>query len=490
MKASATAIGLLLLSMTPLNLLAEDGPGGISNPVHLRHLPNGLPFPNPTGFASTFSTAGRIDLGNEFFQDLGANGRRCVSCHAPSAGWTIVPAQLRAIFDRTRGGVNDDPLGLGAIFRTNDGANSPNADVSTLEARRGAYSMLLGKGLIRVGIGMPATADFELVAVDDPYGFASAAELSLFRRPLPTTNLQFLSTVMWDGRETFRGTDHCNLAAEGGACFASIHFDLADQSNGATQGHAQAPAPITNAQREAIVAFETALATAQVWDENAEGLHAADARGGPEAIFDEAFYYGINDNLGDYRTQAPFTPNVFSIFDAWRDLPGGGSTNEARRAVARGQAVFNTRAFTISGVAGLNLNSPFDPPLPESFQGTCTTCHDTPNSGNHSIVAPLDIGLADASRRTPDMPLYTLRNKADGQIVQTTDPGRALISGRFADIGKFKGPILRGLAARAPYFHNGSAADLGAVVDFYNERFGAGIVGSEREDLIAFLRAL
>jgi hypothetical protein len=295
---------------------------------------------------------------------------------------------------------------------------------------------------------------------------------------------------MWDGRETFGGTDHCNIAAEGGVCFASIHFDLADQSNGATQGHAQAPNPITSAQREAIVAFETALATAQVWDESAKGLHAADAKGGPEAIFGQAFYYGINDNLGDYRTQAPFTPNVFGIFDAWSDLQGGGSTNEARRAVARGQAIFNTKAFTISGVAGLNFNSPFNPPLPESFQGTCTTCHNTPNSGNHSIVAPLNIGLADASRRTPDMPLYTLRNKADGQIVLTTDPGRALISGKFTDIGKFKGPILRALAARAPYFHNGSAADLDAVVDFYNERFGAGIVGKDREDLIAFLRTL
>jgi len=362
--------------------------------------------------------------------------------------------------------------------------------------------MVLTKGLIRVGIGVPATADFELVAVDDPYRFASAAELSLFRRPLPTTNLQFLSTVMWDGRETLGGTDHCNIASEGGKCFAAIHFDLADQSNGATQGHAQAPNPITDAQREAIVVFETALATAQVWDENAKRLHAADAKGGPEAIFDQAFYYGINDNLGDYQTQAPFTPSVFNIFDAWRDLRGGGSTHEARRAVARGQVIFNSKPFTISGVAGLNFNSPFNPPLPASFQGSCTTCHDAPNSGNHSIVAPLNIGLADASRRTPDMPLYTLQEKcvalSDGTKVvgpncpvQTvTDPGRALISGKFADIGKFKGPILRGLAARAPYFHNGSAADLGAVIDFYNERFGAGIAGREKGDLIAFLRAL
>src|SRR5256885_6558384 len=501
MKASATAIGLLVLSMTPLNLLAEDGPGRISDLAHLRQLPNGLPFPNPTGFASTFSTTGRIDLGNEFFQDLGANGRRCVSCHVPSAGWTIVPSQVQAIFERTRGGVIDDALGLGAIFRRNDGSNSPNADVSTLEARHAAYSMVLNKGLSRVGIGVPATADFELVAVDDPYGFASAAELSLFRRPLPTTNLQFLSTVMWDGRETFSGTDHCNIAAEGGACFASTHFDLADQSNGATQGHAQAPNPINQAQRESIVAFETALATAQVWDEDAKGLSTADAKGGPEAIFDEAFYYGINDNLGDYRTHAPFTPKVFNLYDAWTNRHGGG-TNEARRAVARGQAIFNSRTFTISDVAGLNFDSPFNPPLPPSFQGTCTTCHNAPNSGNHSIVAPLNIGLVDASRRTPDMPLYTLQEKcvalSDGTKVvgpscptrAVTDPGRALISGKFADIGKFKVPILRGLAARAPYFHNGSAADLGAVIDFYNERFGAGIVGTEKEDLIAFLRTL
>src|SRR2546422_7348674 len=412
MRTSATAISLALsfLCVAPVNLLADDRQGEATFPERPRQLPNGLPFPNPTGFASTFSTAGRIDLGNEFFQNLGATGRRCVRCPLPSAGWPTPPPQVQATFERTQGGVIDDELGLGAIFRTNDGSNSPAADVSSLAARRSAYSMVLTKGLIRVGIGVPDTADFELVAVDDPYHFASGAELSLFRRPLPTTNLQFLSTVMWDGRETFGGTDHCNIAAEGGKCFASIHFDLADQSNGATQGHAQAPNPISSAQREAIVAFETALATAQVWDESAKRLQAGDAKGGPEAIFDQAFYYGINDNLGDYRTQAPFTPNVFDIFDAWRDLLGGGSINEARRAVARGQATFNSKTFAISGVAGLNFDSPFDPPLPTSFQGTCTTCHDAPNSGNHSIVAPLNIGLADESRRTPDLPLYTLQN--------------------------------------------------------------------------------
>jgi cytochrome c peroxidase len=105
-------------------------------------------------------------------------------------------------------------------------------------------------------------------------------------------------------------------------------------------------------------------------------------------------------------------------------------------------------------------------------------------------VAPLNIGLSDAVRRTPDMPLYTLHNSATGETAQTTDPGRALITGKWADIGKFKGPILRGLAARAPYFHNGSAASLGAVVDFYNNRFVMGLSQQEHDDLVAFLGAL
>jgi len=103
---------------------------------------------------------------------------------------------------------------------------------------------------------------------------------------------------------------------------------------------------------------------------------------------------------------------------------------------------------------------------------------------------PLDIGVADESRRTPDLPLYTLRNKQTGEQVRTTDPGRALITGRWADIGRFKGPTLRALAARAPYFHNGSAKDLNEVVRFYDERFGIGFSEQEKEDLVAFLKAL
>lgn len=443
---------------------------------------------NADGYAATLVTTGIIDKQNPFFQSLGSNGRSCASCHQQNQGWSITPAQVQKRFDATGG---TDP-----IFRLNDGANSPLANVETLKARREAYSMLLAKGLIRVGIGIPDGAEFELVRVDDPYGYASAKELSLFRRPLPTANLKYLSTVMWDARETFRDAASRDCIVGTTKCFASLHFDLASQANSATLGHAQGSEALTPAQSDAILDFENSLFTAQIFDTGAGWLNARDAKGGPLHIAASDFYFGINDVLaGDYKSGAPFTPIVFDLFKSWHHAEDGESplraereyrsAKEIRRAIARGEELFNTKPINISGVKGIN-----DDLHIATLQGTCTTCHNTPVSGNHSIPMPLDIGLTDASRRTADLPLYTLRNKTTQEIAVTTDPGRALISGKWADIGRFKGPILRGLASRAPYFHNGSAKDLGAVVDFYNTRFGVGFTQQERSDLIDFLRAL
>jgi cytochrome c peroxidase len=41
-----------------------------------------------------------------------------------------------------------------------------------------------------------------------------------------------------------------------------------------------------------------------------------------------------------------------------------------------------------------------------------------------------------------------------------------------------------------PYFHNGFAKDLDAVVDFYNTRFNIGLTKQDKSDLVAFLRSL
>jgi cytochrome c peroxidase len=89
-----------------------------------------------------------------------------------------------------------------------------------------------------------------------------------------------------------------------------------------------------------------------------------------------------------------------------------------------------------------------------------------------------------------DLPLYTLRRRATGETVETTDPGRAMVTGKWSDVGKFKGPVLRALAARPPYFHDGSAATLADVIRFYDTRFQARFTAQEKADLLAFLQAL
>jgi cytochrome c peroxidase len=158
---------------------------------------------------------------------------------------------------------------------------------------------------------------------------------------------------------------------------------------------------------------------------------------------------------------------------------------QARAAIARGEGIFNGKQFDIQGVAGFNGAI-----RPATFRGTCTNCHDTPNAGTHSVTRMFDIGVAAANRRTPDLPLYTLRNRTTGDVVQTSDPALGLQTGKWADIGRVKVPNLRALAARAPYFHNGSAADVGDVIRFYDQRFNIRFSPQEAADLEAFLRAL
>ena len=196
MRASSTAWllggGAVVWAATTV-LMATGAP---------RHptLPNMLVFPDASGHFRTYSASGAIDLGNPFFQSLGTNGRSCSTCHQPSDAWSVTPDHIQTRFDETGG--------LDPIFRSNDGSVSPLADIASVTARRAAFRMLLSKGLIRVGIGVSDSAEFRLIAVDDPYGFASATELSLFRRPLPATNLGFLcDRDVGRTRDIFRRVD-------------------------------------------------------------------------------------------------------------------------------------------------------------------------------------------------------------------------------------------------------------------------------------------
>ena len=439
-------------------------------------LPDNSWFPNAAGALRTSSTSGSIDLSGPFFQSLGTNGRSCASCHQRDQGWSISAGRVQARFEAT--------AGLDPIFRPNDGSNcNHDIDVSSVEARRQAYSLLVSKGLIRIALEVPPNAEFAVTEVSNPYGCSERDVLSVYRRPLPSANLRFLSTVMWDGRES---TPPSTKKITHGTSPSDLWFDLAQQSVDATLGHAQAAAPPTPEQQRQVVDFELGLSTAQDVDFNAGPLSEG-ARGGPSSLAAQPFFIGINDPLGHNPSEAPFSPIVFTLFGSWSTIPGNGPVEAARRSIARGEALYNSKPINITGVGG--LNDDLGKPL---IVGTCGVCHDSPNVGNHSFPAPLDIGVGDLTNPlgVAYLPIMTLRNRSTGRVVRTTDPGRALITGKWDDIGRMKGPILRGLASRAPYFHNGSAATVEDVVDFYDRRFNIGLTAQEKADLAAFLSAL
>jgi cytochrome c peroxidase len=437
------------------------------------------------GMSETVSP-NRIDLSsrNPFFHDFGTNGRTCGTCHAEAFGWTITPefAQARPA---------NDPL---FVFDGSDclppGVANPNPAANSRQ--------MLSRANVRIDIGIPPGADFTLVSYNDPLGCPtppSATDLRMYRRPLPASNSAFLTTVMWDGREMVNPPNNT---------IALIQADLKHQANDATLGHAQATSPLSAANQNAIMTFETGLFNAQSMI-GTLNLNAAGAKGGGDYLYKTVlpqFNIGVNDVLGCAipNSCAPgvaptFTSRIFTVYANWEpDAVPPPPPGSQAAAIGRGEQIFNTRTFSIDDVGGLN-RSPGDPVgAGVVFTGSCGTCHDTPEIGNHSTALPIDIGIAEPAPAggldVSGLPTYTFRETATGITRTVTDPARALITGKFKDLGKTKGPNLRALATRAPYFHNGSARDLGAAVDFYQARFHFTLTAQEKSDLVAFLNAL
>ena len=388
---------------------------------------NNQPFRNPGGHAATFSTQGAVDLTSEYFQAQGTNGRSCVSCHVPQDAWSINPGTLQRLFDETEG--------THPVFNLAD-ANNPEMDVSTVEARRAAYSMLLSFGVFRRGGALRAEREWDLIAVDDPHGFANLTRLVHWRRSMPTINFAVGSaTVNWDGSNTV-GTPPDQRAGL---------FNQARRNVNVLQ-----LGPLLALDHPTIVNivdFESSLSTAQLIVPGVGRLDSDGANGGPEAL-----------------ASVPKFEGPFDLFDAWAN-----HQNPRRAQIARGQELFNT-----TNPGG----------------GRCGACHNSANNGTNINNVLFDIRTASAAARTPNLTLHTFRNRTTGEIRQLTDAGRGNATGLWNDLGRFKTPTLRALAARAPYFHNGIAATLEDVVRHYETHLGFIFTDEERADLVAFMNAL
>jgi hypothetical protein len=325
--------------------------------------------------------------------------------------------------------------GMHPLFVNNRDTDTPTCDMSTTASRWNCTTMLR-QGKFTRSVNMPnaTTREFDMTAFSDPFGVTTSTRLWFFRRVMPSHTFK-THVTNWDNSNGLN---------------ADVRDGLRTQARGNISSAQQGPSlSIDDPIIQEIADYELALGFAQTYVWGAGKTDAEGAKGGPQNAVEQ-----------------PLVNARFDMFDTWEN-----SSNSHRRQIFRGQELFNTKTRPTGG-------------------GPCRGCHNASNHGGNVNSTMFNVGASNAEFAKPDMAVFTLTSRLDGAVVQTTDPGRAIRTGLWADLNRFDTPTLRGLAARAPYFHNGIAEDIPAVIDHYEAALGFDFTDDEEEDLAAFLKAL
>ena len=478
-----------------------------------RVLPANADYANQDGALGILNSAGPIETkGHPFFEPIGSNGRACITCHQPSDAMSLSAATARERWRETGG---KDPL-----FAAIDGKNCPNLP----QDDPASHSLLLNRGLIRVFLPWPplnadgtrVAPEFTIEVVRDPtgcntdaqYGIASNnPTISVFRRPRMAANLKYVTAAAF-GVSPFivkNGQPAARDPETGALVSMNMMADareptLRTQAVSAAVTHLEYRGQPSRSDLDRIIAFESQIYAAQRMHRGAGSLVEP---GGPPALGPAALAGGSTGTLGNNTTRF-----VFPIGESWKSLPRTGDAatdarNELRESVARGHDVFFFRTFWIRDAMHINTVG-----LGNPAKRTCSTCHGMHMTGMDTVYGWMDTGTTNLpwakeppvspwSTDAAELPLFKLTCKATvaphtflGRVIYTQDPGRALISGKCNDIGAIVMQQFRGLAARAPYFSNGSARTLRELVDFYDRRYNIQYTDREKEDLVNFLSTL
>jgi hypothetical protein len=464
-------------------------------------LPEFDAFDSVDGTLGVLNASGQVNTeGHPFFVPLGTNGRACVNCHQPTYAMSVSAASLQLRWKQTDG---KDP-----VFAAFDGSNCP----SLPQNQESSHSLLLKRGLFRIPLSWPPkntdgsvkSVDFTIEVVRDPTGCNSSREyglhsaqptVSVYRRPRSTANLKYvlagarpvvLKTGMLADVDPETGKPvSMNLMTD------AREATLKTQALSAILGHEQASKAPTRQQLERIVEFESQVYVAQQAHIFAGPLVIP---GAPPALGVAALRDHPAGVSGDRSVSASGGEPVFGLFTSWK------GTDYVRSSIARGADVFMYRQFWLRDAAHINNTGAGNP-----LKGTCASCHSAPMTGQDLSAGWVDAGTTNFPTWTEspswaessELPVFKITCAKDasphpylGRVVYTTDPGRALVSGRCADVGSIVMQQLRGLSARAPYFANGSAKNLREVVDFYDRRFDMKLTDQDKEDLVTFLGVL
>jgi len=151
--------------------------------------------------------------------------------------------------------------------------------------------------------------------------------------------------------------------------------------------------------------------------------------------------------IGVFIQQTPdlVTPRLPALLDYQLSLqtpkPPAGSFNH--QAAARGKQLFRDEA-------------------------RCATCHEQPNLTDVLSGRDRDVPLLHSPAEVGMNPVYADRSATK----------------------QYRTTPLRGLFQHAPYFHDGSAPDLFAVVEHYDQLFKLNLTAAQKADLVEYLKSL
>lgn len=492
------SLGLLASAQTYDRDPSTTGPDQRSaadwwEPGDERPFPAAINYLNRHGLTRTLLEDGPVETtGHPFFEPMGDTGRACITCHQPADAMSLSLASIEARWRDTNG---EDPL-----FNPLDGANCPNLP----QGERASHSLLLDHGLIRIErewpprdhAGKTIRPDFELETIRDPNGCNSdergpaKGAVSVYRRPRPVSNLKYLEAMgfAYDPKVgmPLPLDPETNQPASGNLLADSRALSLNAQARDAMRTHLGLTNDLDEDVVDEIVAFERRLFSAQAYADKAGLLDQFGAAGGPETL--------QKSEPGQLGSQGRA---VWSEYAPWETIPEDANIAPEARAfmesVARGARIFRERMFLITDSAGINSPIGFGNPVLNS----CVFCHNMSQMGNDVAPGQVDLGTTNHpfADPAPHLPLFKITCTGEphphlGEVIYTQDPGFALTTGRCADVGKITLQSMRGLAARAPYFSNGSAKTLMEVIDFYDRRYNIGYTDQEKQDLVNLMSVL
>lgn len=494
----ALAASPLWLSRTSALASDRDPPAAIGwwIPDSNRTFPERAAYPDSTGTLTVIHVGGALGTrGHPFFSALGHNGRACVTCHQPADGMSVSARSAQTRWARTHG---HDPL-----FAAIDGSNCP----SLPQGAASSHSLLLTRGLFRIARPWPPRTpegrqldpEFTIEVMHDPtgcnldpvYGLHSGHPMvSVYRRPRPAANLKYVISYgfVFDPKSGLPlAVDPKTRRRYAGNLLADRRVrTLAEQAIDALHAHLERHGAVSSAQMREIIDFESHVYVAQSADRAGGSLTAGGAHGGPDAL--AAGKPAVLDGPRDPQ---------WSEFASWLhdgDQHETAAQRAFRASVMRGIDIFDNRTFLITDSAGLNSMN-FGSPT----RNTCSFCHNMTRTGMDVAPGQVDLGTTNEpfADPAPDLPLFKLTCRPGyppqpflGRVVYTHDPGLALTTGKCADIGRITIQDMRGLAARPPYFSNGSARTLRDIVNFYDRRYHIGFSEQEKEDLVHLLSVL